>query len=363
MNKFLLSNRTVESFENIAVMPYNINLLLNRYLLFSQEVENIKKEVFMYITRDNKNYKDMVSKYFRKLKREHDRKTKGEKNRFDEILKETNEIFKRVTTIRENGDFDKLGKKVVQNIQSIKEQILSSASNTLRKYNAKIEKFGIYKVSLTTSNRLVVGLGSTSVLESSIKLHHIYGVPYIPSSAIKGVLRAYKMWELSDWNLELFKAFEFAISLVYEKCKSPDTEFSKKLNEINSKELNSEQRVLIEKKDEIIKKKNELFNFLSIFGSQSVKGSLIVFDAFPEIFKGFDIDIMNPHYPEYYQGNEPPADWQNPTPIKFLAIPKGTRFNFYFLNPYEHLETDLKNALSVFGIGAKTSLGYGIFSI
>lgn len=243
-----------------------------------------------------------------------------------------------------------------------KPEIKNNINKKLSLLNKRMHVFS-KKYQLTTSNRLVVGLGSTSVLESSIKLHHIYGVPYIPSSAIKGVLRAYKIWELSDWNLELFKAFEFAISLVYEKCKSPDTEFSKKLNEINSKELNSEQRVLIEKKDEIIKKKNELFNFLSIFGSQSVKGSLIVFDAFPEIFKGFDIDIMNPHYPEYYQGNEPPADWQNPTPIKFLAIPKGTQFNFYFLNPYKHLETDLRNALSVVGIGAKTSLGYGVFSV
>lgn len=243
-----------------------------------------------------------------------------------------------------------------------KPEIKNNINEKLSLLNKRMHVFS-KKYQLTTSTRLVVGLGSTSVLESSIKLHHIYGVPYIPSSAIKGVLRAYKMWELSDWNLELFKAFEFAISLVYEKCKSADTEFSKKLNEINSKELNSEQRVLIEKKDEIIKKKNELFSFLSIFGSQSVKGSLIVFDAYPENFEGFDIDIMNPHYPDYYQGDESPADWQNPTPIQFLAIPKGTQFNFYFLNPYKHLETDLKNALSVVGIGAKTSLGYGIFSI
>lgn len=118
----------------------------------------------------------------------------------------------------------------------------------------------------------------------------------------------------------------------------------------------------MKKREEIIKKQNELFNFLSIFGSQSQKGSLIVFDAFPEKFEGFDIDIMNPHYPNYYQGTEPPADWQNPKPIQFLAVPAGTKFNFYFINPYEKLETDLKNALSILGIGAKTSLEYGVFN-
>lgn len=363
MNKFILPNRTVESFENTATIPYNINLLLNRYLLFSEEAENIKKEVFLYLTRDDRNYKDMIAKYFAKLKKEHERKTKGEKNSFNKILKETNEIFKRITTVRENGDFEKLGKKIGQNIRLIKEQIFSSASDVLRDYHAKIEKLGLSKIIFTTSSRLIVGLGSTSVLETSIKLHHIYGVPYIPSSAIKGVLRVYKMWELSEWNVDLLKALELAISLVYEKCHDPDREFNEKLSKISIKELKREHRVLIDKKDEIIKKQNQFLSILSIFGSQLSKGSLIVFDAFPEKFEGFDIDIMNPHYPDYYQGTEPPADWQNPNPIQFLTIPAGIKFNFYFMNPYEQLETDLKNALSILGIGAKTSLGYGVFNI
>jgi len=35
--------------------------------------------------------------------------------------------------------------------------------------------------------RMIVGLGDESVLETSIMLHHTYGVPYIPGSALKGL--------------------------------------------------------------------------------------------------------------------------------------------------------------------------------
>lgn len=39
------------------------------------------------------------------------------------------------------------------------------------------------------NDKLVIGLGGHSVYETDITLHHIYGVPYIPASAIKGSFR------------------------------------------------------------------------------------------------------------------------------------------------------------------------------
>ena len=179
---------------------------------------------------------------------------------------------------------------------------------------------------LKTQTRLIVGLGSGSVLETSIKLHHIYGIPYIPASAIKGILRAYRIWELAKWNEDKFKEIE---------------------NRIDETKLdNKEEEKIIE-----------------IFGNQQQKGKLIVLDAYPINFEGFDVDIMNPHFPDYYDKGEPPADWQNPNPITFLAIPENTEFNFYFKNTsvYDgNLKEELKEAFENIGIGAKTALGYGI---
>ena len=73
---------------------------------------------------------------------------------------------------------------------------------------------------------------------------------------------------------------------------------------------------------------------------------------------------MNPHYPKYYSGEQPPADWQTPVPIYFLTVEK-TKFNFYLASRDKNLlnnaEKYLKEALKSYGIGAKKSLGYGIF--
>ena len=40
---------------------------------------------------------------------------------------------------------------------------------------------------LKTTARLIVGLGSENILETGIRLHHTYGLPVIPGSALKGL--------------------------------------------------------------------------------------------------------------------------------------------------------------------------------
>jgi len=82
---------------------------------------------------------------------------------------------------------------------------------------------------------------------------------------------------------------------------------------------------------------------------------------------------MNPHYGPYYTGKKPPADYYNPTPISFLVL-EDAKFTFYLgvknklialekgklLNKAEEW---VKSALTSYGIGAKTALGYGLFEI
>src|SRR5437763_2983413 len=46
-------------------------------------------------------------------------------------------------------------------------------------------------VELSTVGRLIVGLGSENVLETGIRLHHTYGLPVIPGSALKGLAAHY----------------------------------------------------------------------------------------------------------------------------------------------------------------------------
>lgn len=189
-------------------------------------------------------------------------------------------------------------------------------------------------ITLTTKSRLIVGLGSTSILETSIKLHHIYGVPYIPSSSVKGVLRAFNILKAINFNLDEYNDFEKRIE---------------KIEEIKSSSVKE--------------------NIVKVFGNQHIRGSIVFFDAIPKSFE-FEEDIMNVHYKDYYSSDKPPTDTQNPNPIKFLVIKPGASFNFYFQKGAQEsykkmlgndLEDDIKNASEYLGFGGKTAIGYGVF--
>jgi len=202
----------------------------------------------------------------------------------------------------------------------------------------------------TTKSRLIIGLGTDSVLETSLTLHKIFGIPYIPASALKGVVRAVKFWNL-------VKARNIAS------------------NEKSLKVFQEKFYGELETSDE------DTFKAQLLFGAKNFKGLLLFLDAFPEINneKLFDVDIMNVHYPDYYSKNEPPRDWQQPKPIFFLTVKEEIKFHIAVLFdqyrheklPKEYKKLDLNNlqaeltdlvptALSEFGIGAKTRVGYGV---
>src|SRR5579872_4123075 len=52
----------------------------------------------------------------------------------------------------------------------------------------------------TTDWRMVVGLGGESVLETDLTLHHLYGIPFIPGSALKGLTRSYVTSEVEGYQ-------------------------------------------------------------------------------------------------------------------------------------------------------------------
>ncbi len=185
--------------------------------------------------------------------------------------------------------------------------------------------------------RLIVGLGNESVYETSITLHHIYGIPYIPASAIKGVTR----------NCAINSNPEFEVT-----------------------EQEKEEKLFKDREEKAFKKSGTLCD---IFGcdensyyKEAREGKVIFFDAFPINLSNESIqpDVMNVHYPDYYGKDQPPTDTQNPTPICFLTV-QNTSFQFIIgiKKSQEGLLNKttewLKNALEQRGIGAKTAVGYG----
>ncbi len=228
--------------------------------------------------------------------------------------------------------------------------------------------------------RMVVGLGGESVYEVSMTLHHIYGIPYIPGSSIKGAVRSY------------------LIDKFFAKYRS-DTreEFYQKLDEYNSAIDNEDSKVDVEFQDRVDMAEEFAMQadplFINMFGNHENAAKVVFFDAYPVSTKEYsftesslDIDIMNNHYQDYYQddgreGGLPPADYYSPNPVKFITL-KRTAFTFMVAvqNGYNDIKgvrtlmdtqgssclssltsRYLANTLNDFGVGAKTSVGYGHF--
>lgn len=183
------------------------------------------------------------------------------------------------------------------------------------RYRAALsEQEGVQLAIATTHSRLIVGLGDSGVAETGITLHHTYGVPYIPGSALKGLAAAYAHLRLDgdDWR-------------------------------------------------------RGRANHTIMFGTTETGGYITFFDApyIPGSAKDdrpLAEDVMTVHHPHYYVGDTPapPADWDSPNPVPFL-----TATGCYLIavaGPQEWARTALMilgMALRDMGIGAKTSAGYG----
>jgi CRISPR-associated protein Cmr6 len=184
--------------------------------------------------------------------------------------------------------------------------------------------------------RIVVGLGQTSILETSMTLDRITGIPIIPGSALKGLAASYAM--LCDPEIS---------KLAY----NSDTE---KIERIKAEENP---------------------HFKAIFGSEGEAGQIIFFDAVPIEAPKLEPDIMNNHYQEYYSDktvSQAPTPYQNPVPVYFLTLGKKTQFAFAVVGRDNQSETKelvkqaeiwLKAGLSELGIGAKTFAGYGYMTL
>jgi len=204
---------------------------------------------------------------------------------------------------KHNNNAEKYAKKVKDSIDSM----FSTLDNT-RKRNFV----------LTTNSNIAINLSQNCIVENSaVSFYQPYGFAYLPGSSIKGMTRAY------------------AVHKGYDK-----------------------------------KFINQLFGDDSEDGSTNA-GAVIFYDSISTDIK-LDVDISNCHHSKYYGESSPsPIDREQPNPVLFVAMKAGTTFNFYLsLRPgikedskklLEQAEMLLKEALSYFGIGAKTSLGYGIF--
>ncbi|MHA2616643.1 MAG: type III-B CRISPR module RAMP protein Cmr6 [bacterium JZ-2024 1] len=229
---------------------------------------------------------------------------------------------------------------------------------------------------LRTLWRLIVGLGAPSTRETGITLHHIFGIPYIPASAIKGATRSLAFWQLFEntqiWSQPPDESDAQALQeLLIRPLPHQDDDFTSHLQKIWKKKANKED-VNIRDLNAL---RSAIQEFHATFGTQEKAGLILFLDAFPQEEYRLALDIMNPHHPRYYRGEISEAsDREEPNPVYFLTLENAT-FTFHLLldenrakkmqynstNLLNKATSWLKSALQQAGIGAKTSVGYGYF--
>jgi CRISPR-associated protein Cmr6 len=101
------------------------------------------------------------------------------------------------------------------------------------------------------------------------------------------------------------------------------------------------------------------------------RGALTCWDVFPQPSgDSLVVEIMTPHFGDYYQNKGTPHDAGKPTPIPFLAVPARSQFRFVVTCDAARLPADaydwkgildriIEHAFAWLGFGAKTAVGYG----
>ena len=214
---------------------------------------------------------------------------------------------------------------------------------------ALVQRQAALAAPLTTQARLLTlhavavapfttGLGNAHPLENGFAFLNPYGLPYLPGSGVKGVLRqsarelADRLWgDDQGWTPATIDA----------------------LFGTTGDDTDAQGNAILK------------------------RGALSFWDVLPQIAgDALQVEVMTPHQTHYYQSGDSPHESGQPNPINFLTVPPGSKFVFHVqcnlpllsrLAPalaqqdrWQHLMTAaLVHAFQWLGFGAKTAVGYG----
>lgn len=195
----------------------------------------------------------------------------------------------------------------------------------------------------TLESRLLIGHGEPSAAEVGLKVHHTWGVPVIPGSALKGLLHHYLTITYDDDPN--FKGVKWDGSRI---TKGPG-------RAIHTLFGGPEVPGKAEKDKEDTDK--AAAGFVTFHDALYNPGSA------PEN-QPYAADVLTVHQKSYNdsKGEKAPNDYDSPTPIGFLTVRPGVEFLVALSGPEKVVELafqKLDDALQEWGVGGKTSAGYG----
>ncbi|HEX9640386.1 MAG TPA: type III-B CRISPR module RAMP protein Cmr6 [Candidatus Krumholzibacteria bacterium] len=213
---------------------------------------------------------------------------------------------------------------------------------------------------LTLASRLLIGHGNASASDVGLTVHHTWGVPIIPGTALKGLVAHYvdatygptdsdkKPWEQQGdestrvnyqgvtWNQ---RRIERGPGAVYRALfGAPDASDDDAMSEHG-------------------------FEAGASAGLVTFHDALYVPDSLANN-EPFAADVLTVHQKGYYDssGRSAPNDYDSPNPVAFLTVRPGAQLLFAISGPADWTELAeqlLRDALKHWGVGGKTSAGYG----
>jgi CRISPR-associated protein Cmr6 len=256
---------------------------------------------------------------------------------------------------------DSAAKDAWENITKLTESDKAQIRNLVSRQMALADACGktsMFIMDATSIAPFSTGLGNEHPLENGFAFLNPYGLPYLPGSGVKGVVRqAARELASGEWG--------------------------------DGQGWDSEKRhfLEIEKNKLTLSMLDVLFGYETGAGDKEhVRGALSFWDVIPQI-RGdhLAVDIMTPHQSHYYQNQDPekaaagsntPHESGQPNPISFLTVPPKSGFVFHVqcdrarlkrLAPEllkndrwkTLLEAAFTHAFAWLGFGAKTAVGYG----
>mgnify|MGYP001389521639 CR=1 FL=1 len=283
---------------------------------------------------------------------------------FDRFVPDTQEIRREADNRNREEPAKKTGLKNVE--KAARQADLELLKAWSARWQETVKRDYAAPFSLSTQWRLIAGLGRKGALEVGFTFNR-YGFPYLPGSSVKGLARAAALAQLAEALAEeKLKLLAEAVSKTEKKAVVGLDALNLALSREELKDFQSEFEACGPDENQ----RQAAQDFRLVFGTTAQAGRAVFFDAIPigKDLPVLELDIMNPHYPKYYEGSAPPTDAQNPIPVYFLAVKASTKFWFAVGwrdadNPVmrSKVEEMLKFGLRELGAGAKTSAGYGYF--
>lgn len=181
-------------------------------------------------------------------------------------------------------------------------------------------------IDAVSTSPFATGLGLEHPVDNGFAFLSPYGLPYLAGSGVKGVLRQAANELRDDGNAGITQPL---------------------IDALFGQELQS---------------------------ADAWRGALTCWDVFPQPSgDSLVVEIMTPHFGDYYQNKGTPHDAGKPNPIPFLAVPAHSAFRFVVTCDPARLPTEsldwkttldriIEHAFAWLGFGAKTAVGYGALS-